>query len=219
MFNIEEAIAEWRQQMRAAGIKTPVPLEELENHLREEIETQMRSGITAEQAFALADERIGNATRLREEFEKAADPLEARKRKRLRALGFSCGLVVPYCTLSISWVIWQRGGKVDLTGTDWFLAFGAIIPTLLFIPVGRFVGRLLPVIIREWLMALACVTALFAGAMMFRFLWSVLWANSLVHMQIALLWTMSPWLATVFCFGEWCDRSNAARKQFRVASN
>ncbi|MGO8763935.1 MAG: hypothetical protein ACLQSR_02225 [Limisphaerales bacterium] len=40
MFNIEEAIAEWRRQMLAAGIEAPVPLEELENHLREEIEQQ-----------------------------------------------------------------------------------------------------------------------------------------------------------------------------------
>ena len=37
MFNLEQAIAEWRQQMLATGIQTPVPLEELEIHLREEI--------------------------------------------------------------------------------------------------------------------------------------------------------------------------------------
>jgi hypothetical protein len=29
MFNVEPAIAEWRKQMLAAGIKTPVPPEEL----------------------------------------------------------------------------------------------------------------------------------------------------------------------------------------------
>ena len=37
MFGLEQAIADWRQQMLAAGIKTPVPLEELEIHLREDI--------------------------------------------------------------------------------------------------------------------------------------------------------------------------------------
>ena len=30
MFDLEQAIAGWRRQMQAAGIKTPVPLEELE---------------------------------------------------------------------------------------------------------------------------------------------------------------------------------------------
>jgi len=37
MFDLEQAIIAWRQQMLAAGIKSPVPLEELENHLRDEI--------------------------------------------------------------------------------------------------------------------------------------------------------------------------------------
>jgi hypothetical protein len=37
--------------MLAAGIRTPVPLDELENHLREDVEQQMRSGLSAQQAF------------------------------------------------------------------------------------------------------------------------------------------------------------------------
>jgi hypothetical protein len=45
MFNLEQSIIEWRKQMLAAGIKTPVPLDELEIHLREEIERQMASGL------------------------------------------------------------------------------------------------------------------------------------------------------------------------------
>jgi hypothetical protein len=54
MFNLEQAISEWRRQMLAAGIKTPVPLEELELHLREEIERQIQSGASKQQAFAMA---------------------------------------------------------------------------------------------------------------------------------------------------------------------
>ena len=44
MFDIEKSIADWRRQMLAAGIKTPAPLDELESHLRDEIEHQMNSG-------------------------------------------------------------------------------------------------------------------------------------------------------------------------------
>ena len=33
MFNLEQAISEWRLQMLAAGIKTTESLDELENHL------------------------------------------------------------------------------------------------------------------------------------------------------------------------------------------
>jgi hypothetical protein len=71
MFNLEQSIAEWRKQMRAAGIKSPVPLEELENHLREEIEGQVKSGKPGEQAFAVAVENIGQAGPLKTEFKNA----------------------------------------------------------------------------------------------------------------------------------------------------
>ena len=58
MFNLEQAIVEWRQRMLAAGIKTPVPLEELESHLREDVEQQMRSGFSEQEAFGSAIKKI-----------------------------------------------------------------------------------------------------------------------------------------------------------------
>jgi hypothetical protein len=71
MFNLESAIAAWRQKMLAAGIETPVPLEELEIHLREDVERQLQSGVAAEQAFALAVQRLGEARTLTTEFKNA----------------------------------------------------------------------------------------------------------------------------------------------------
>ncbi len=79
MFDLEEAIADWRRQMLAAGIKTPVPLEELESHLREEIERQMRSGLNAQQAFGIAARKIGQAPELKREFKKIGDPMGMQK--------------------------------------------------------------------------------------------------------------------------------------------
>ena len=70
MFNLEKSIADWRRQMLAAGIKTPVPLEELEIHLREDIAQQMQSGLSAQQAFGIAVEKIGHAPELKREFKK-----------------------------------------------------------------------------------------------------------------------------------------------------
>src|SRR5215472_6533374 len=74
MFDLEQSIAEWRQQMLAAGIKSPVPLEELESHLREEIERQVESGIDAPQAFEVTVSQIGQGAQLKVEFSKAAGP-------------------------------------------------------------------------------------------------------------------------------------------------
>jgi hypothetical protein len=70
MFDLEKAISEWRRQMIAAGIKTPVPLEELESHLREDFERQIQSSANEEQAFAIAVWQIGHSKELKTEFKK-----------------------------------------------------------------------------------------------------------------------------------------------------
>jgi hypothetical protein len=72
MFDLEKSIAEWRRQMLAVGIKTPVPLEELESHLREETERQTKSGLNEQKAFEDAIQQIGKANMLNNEFEKIA---------------------------------------------------------------------------------------------------------------------------------------------------
>jgi hypothetical protein len=70
MFNLDQAITEWRRQMDAVGIKTPSILDELESHLREDVERQMRSGIDAQKAFETAVQKIGPASALKHEFKK-----------------------------------------------------------------------------------------------------------------------------------------------------
>jgi hypothetical protein len=68
MFDLEQAILQWRQQMLAAGIQSPVPLEELESHLRDELEQQMKSGLEPKAALAVAIEKVGQAQNLKAEF-------------------------------------------------------------------------------------------------------------------------------------------------------
>jgi hypothetical protein len=71
MFDLEKAIADWRRQMLAAGIKSPVPLAELEIHLREEIEQQMKSGLSEQKAFEISVQQIGQPKMLKREFNKS----------------------------------------------------------------------------------------------------------------------------------------------------
>ena len=73
MFDLEQFIADWRRQMLAAGIKTPVPLEELESHLREEIEQQMKSGLNEQEALNVAVQKIGRTNALKIEFKKVSE--------------------------------------------------------------------------------------------------------------------------------------------------
>src|SRR5580704_1981071 len=70
MFNLEQPISAWRSQMLATGIKSPVPLDELESHLRDEIARQMESGLDENRAFEISCTRIGCAADLKREFAK-----------------------------------------------------------------------------------------------------------------------------------------------------
>ena len=76
MFDLEQSITQWRQQMLAAGIKAPVPLDELEVHLRDDIEQQLKNGSTAQAAFDAAVEQLGRADVLRHAFKQ--DQLDIR---------------------------------------------------------------------------------------------------------------------------------------------
>jgi hypothetical protein len=89
MFDLEQSITAWRQQMLAAGIKSPTTLEELESHLREEIERQVKSGMNTQQAFEMAAQAIGRKKELEKEFRKS-EPWEARL---VKLMGIGCSAV------------------------------------------------------------------------------------------------------------------------------
>ena len=104
MFDLKKSIAAWRRQMLAAGIKIPVPLEELESHLREDIERQMRSGVAAQSAFELAVQQIGHAGPLKNEFEKAS---ASGRRLSPQFLGI-------YCYVTASFMLLVNLGKLAM---------------------------------------------------------------------------------------------------------
>lgn len=70
MPDLESLIADWRQQMLTAGIDPSTSLEELELHLREEIDSQTQSGLAPAPAFEQAVARLGQAKPLKNEFTK-----------------------------------------------------------------------------------------------------------------------------------------------------
>jgi hypothetical protein len=98
MFDLEQSIGEWRRHMLAAGIKSPLLLEELESHLREEIERHMRTGFCASYAFDIAVGQIGKAQSIKTEFTKIER--NSMKRSMFMLLGifgvlFGMAIVLP----------------------------------------------------------------------------------------------------------------------------
>jgi len=94
MFDLEQSIAAWRRQLLAAGIKTPVPLEELESHLREAMERQMRSGLQERPAFEAAVQQIGQANVIENEFNKIGGTTMKEHWKRIVIIGNGIGGVL-----------------------------------------------------------------------------------------------------------------------------
>src|ERR1044072_3724097 len=85
MPDLEEKIAEWRRQMAVGGIKSRPLLDELESHLREDVERQIRLGLSPQQAFEAAVQRIGQASALKMEFKKVG-ATERTQMKRIVAI-------------------------------------------------------------------------------------------------------------------------------------
>lgn len=71
MAEYEERIASWRHTLAQAGLSGEV-IEELETHLREELARLEQAGHGADEAFALAESRLGQPAALGAEFARAA---------------------------------------------------------------------------------------------------------------------------------------------------
>ncbi|MDB6029843.1 MAG: hypothetical protein JWM16_181 [Verrucomicrobiales bacterium] len=87
MFNLDDSIKAWQQQLDANGLHNPDILEELESHLRDDIKDRLQAGANPEQAFALAVQRLGQPELLEREFEKTTQPQERVKEAFLTLAG------------------------------------------------------------------------------------------------------------------------------------
>jgi len=135
MFNLDEAITEWRRQARAEGIKSPELLDELESHLREDVEQRIQSGVNAEQALEAAIQQIGRAGDLKVEFDKLGIANEARRWK-MAGVVYSIFAVWISMLPIYSWLtVPKLSGAFSMT--DRMLVFTAVAATILSIPGWR----------------------------------------------------------------------------------
>jgi hypothetical protein len=82
MFELEKSVSAWRHQLKAGGVTSATSLDELENHLREEIARQGLTGVSVEHAFEAAVRELGNVNALKTEFAKTNN---GRREKMRRA--------------------------------------------------------------------------------------------------------------------------------------
>jgi hypothetical protein len=138
MFDLEQSLGRWRQQMKASGVGTPKVIDELESHLREALERRIRSGENAEKAFEFAVCEIGDAPALKTEFAKA---------RGVRAITEKLMLAV--CVVFVAFIVFLSGAAVVLCFSslaDRIVAGVGMAATLITACLWSRVVRFLPVI-------------------------------------------------------------------------
>jgi hypothetical protein len=70
MFTVEQAVENWKNDLRQKQTVMESDIEELESHLRDEMERLAPLGLTEEEAFVIATRRIGDTTQMASEFAK-----------------------------------------------------------------------------------------------------------------------------------------------------
>ena len=74
MSDIEKQIEQWREGLAGSELLGGSDVNELENHLREEMERLKTSGLSDEEAFLIARRRLGDTGALENEFAKVNTP-------------------------------------------------------------------------------------------------------------------------------------------------
>lgn len=70
MFELENAIQEWKNQLLQRQTMNLEDIDELEGHLREEVDHLILTGLSEEEAFLVACHRIGDNSRVAREYAK-----------------------------------------------------------------------------------------------------------------------------------------------------
>jgi hypothetical protein len=216
MFDLENSIAGWRKQMLAAGIKAPVPLEELEIHLREEIERQAKAGLNEQDAFTSAVQKLGSAHKIQTEFMKA-DKIHSAFKWQLMEIGLTLTtILVP---LLFGGIVLKRASFIDMTAAEELSSLAALAAFSLLAWSGRLGHRFLPVIqnrrIRDAILFSCCVPLMLWWVVFFRL---ILPRHEFTMGEFLVAFTWAFFAPAGACIGLHWGIETAARKKIAGAN-
>jgi hypothetical protein len=149
MFTLEKSITEWREQMLTAGVKAPVPLDELEFHLREDIEQLVKSGRSESEAFQSAVQKIGQARVVHGEFKKIDPLIGATKWKLMEICFVIMASVFPLWICAELFHFKITRSSVDFTPSQQASGLAAMGLFVLFAWGGRLSYKMFPVVLSK----------------------------------------------------------------------
>jgi hypothetical protein len=223
MFNLDQAIADWRRQMSAAGIKSPDVLDELESHLREDLERRIGAGASAEQAFREAVIQVGTAEQLQPEFCKICRPHARLSRKTVR---IGCAAAAVFLLLTQGWYLLDSDVSLAerIPSLAWVVAvalFVGAIPYLNELASGlpglawrRGAGKTCSLVLLSWICLLylnvANITHFPSGIFLSNVGWSLFFAAAIAGVVVSFgtepevlnLWSPRVWQTFEVAAGE-----------------
>ncbi len=120
MFDLDNAILEWKRLFQQNCSIADESLEELESHLRESVAELQCKGLTAEEGFMIAIKRLGHGPTLQAEFKKNFPLGENRDRLVWMLSGYLaislCGLLLGAFISSLSTGMAYAGVDSTITG-------------------------------------------------------------------------------------------------------
>jgi len=154
MFNFDQAIADWRRQMADGGTKSSSVLDELESHLREETQKQIHSGLTEQEAFEIAVQRMGKVSALKDEFRKIGGASSVAEK-----------VMIGVCVVLVSSVALLGVFTAVVCYANWgerVMAAAAMLCTILVACCWRYAVPFLPVFAnarKRWAIGLGCIAS------------------------------------------------------------
>lgn len=97
MFDLKKQIKKWRSNLAQSQTLEKIDIDELESHMREEIESLKESKLSDEEAFLVAAKRLGSPKKLASEFAKTNWGSALRQRLSWMITGILIYMAAMYC--------------------------------------------------------------------------------------------------------------------------
>ncbi len=143
MFDLNDHIRKWRSNLARSQTLETSDIDELESHLREEIEQLVASKLSHEEAFLVARHRLGDAASLAEEFAKINGSVLWRKRLFWAAVGLLGYIVATHIAkcasagfVVLAWCAGVKGYALGMVDTVSQVAFFLAVVFVLY-EIGR----------------------------------------------------------------------------------
>lgn len=105
LYNLDNEVANWRQNM-LNGALTPEDVDELIQHLRDEMSVLQANGLTEEEAWLIARKRIGQPLSINEEFRKVNPDFAASRNLLMLFWGGTIFMVLQSLLFAFPYIIW-----------------------------------------------------------------------------------------------------------------